>query len=399
MGFDNLKSIPFSLDENIRYTPFLKEFNLTKHIIMKRITVNAYELALIMNKGKLVNVLTSGNHWVGFGRKVELLSMTKPLRILTSEGILKLESELLKPYLEIIDIEDNQIGIEKRDGKFIRVLQTGKYVYWNTPIKYSVDTIDMNNVEVEESIPNYILMKPAVSQYLRVYPVESYQVGILYVDGKYVKMLDPGIYYYWKTDTLPIVKTIDMRIQNMDVSGQELLTKDKAGIRVNFATQYQVEDVVKALIDTKDFEKQLYVAFQLTLREYVGTLTLDQLLANKEAIGPFVLNQVKTQANIIGIKVISGGIKDVILPGEVKEIMSQVLIAQKKAQANTIMRQEETASTRSLLNTAKLMEQNQMMMKLKEMEYMEKISEKIGEITINGGVGVLDQLKQLVEVK
>ncbi|HET7899317.1 MAG TPA: ribonuclease H-like YkuK family protein, partial [Flavisolibacter sp.] len=71
-----------------------------------------------------------------------------------------------------------------------------------------------------------------------------------------------------------------------------------------------------------------------------------------------------------GVEVNGFGIRDIILPGDVKEIMNQALVAEKKAQANTIMRREETASTRSLLNTAKLMEENTMLWKLKEMEYV-----------------------------
>jgi hypothetical protein len=89
------------------------------------------------------------------------------------------------------------------------------------------------------------------------------------------------------------------------------------------------------------------------------------------------------------------GIRDIILPGDMKEIMNQVLIADKKAQANSIMRREETASTRSLLNTAKLMEDNAMLWKLKEMEYVEKIAEKISTISVSGNGMLLDQLKQL----
>ena len=83
------------------------------------------------------------------------------------------------------------------------------------------------------------------------------------------------------------------------------------------------------------------------------------------------------------------------LPGDMKEIMNQVLVAEKKAQANSIMRREETAAMLSMLNTAKLMEENEMLWKLKEMEYVEKIADRIGEITISGSGNVISQLKDI----
>ena len=93
---------------------------------------------------------------------------------------------------------------------------------------------------------------------------------------------------------------------------------------------------------------------------------------------------------------LSCGLKDIILPGEIRDIVNQVLIAEKKAQANIITRREETASTRSLLNTAKLMEENPLLLKLKELEYVDKMSEKISQISITGGGQILDQLKELL---
>lgn len=83
------------------------------------------------------------------------------------------------------------------------------------------------------------------------------------------------------------------------------------------------------------------------------------------------------------------------MPGDVKEIMNQVLVAEKKAQANTIMRREETASTRGLLNTARLMEENTMLWKLKEMEYVEKIADKISNISVSGNGVLIEQLKEI----
>ena len=137
------------------------------------------------------------------------------------------------------------------------------------------------------------------------------------------------------------------------------------------------------------------MAFQLVLREYIGTLALDELLDKKESISAYILDAVKADAETLGVELNGFGIRDIILPGDVKDIMSKVLVAEKTAQANSIMRREETASTRSLLNTAKLMEDNAMLWKLKEMEYVEKIADKIGEITVNGNSALVDQLKQI----
>jgi regulator of protease activity HflC (stomatin/prohibitin superfamily) len=134
---------------------------------------------------------------------------------------------------------------------------------------------------------------------------------------------------------------------------------------------------------------------QLGLREQVAILTLDELLDKREALSESILAVIGPKAETMGCKVLDCGIRDIILPGDVKDIMNQVLVAEKRAQANVIMRREETASTRSLLNTAKLMEENTMLYKLKEMEYVEKIAEKINTISVNGSGDLIGQLKQI----
>ena len=148
-------------------------------------------------------------------------------------------------------------------------------------------------------------------------------------------------------------------------------------------------------MENKDYERQLYVAFQLVLREFIGVLMFDELLEKKEALLPYILEAVKSNAMGLGVEVTGFGIRDIILPGDVKDIMNKVLVAEKNAQANSIMRREETASTRSLLNTAKLMEDNVMLWKLKEMEYVEKIADKISNISVSGNGALIEQLKQI----
>ena len=256
----------------------------------------------------------------------------------------------------------------------------------------------MSKIYITEQIDKAVLTKAEMARFVKSYEVAAYEKAILLVNGVYTKTLEGGIYFFWKNDTSIRVAKVDMRQLQLEIAGQELLTKDKASVRINFFTQYKIVDIEKALLNNKDFEKQLYIAMQLVLRAYVGTYTLDELLECKESIAEAVFSEVKKEATKLGVAVLNCGIRDVILTGEMKEIMNQVLMAQKKAQANVIVRREETASTRSLLNTAKLMEENEMLFKLKEMEYVEKIADKIGEISVPGNGGMVSQLKEIFSV-
>ena len=116
----------------------------------------------------------------------------------------------------------------------------------------------------------------------------------------------------------------------------------------------------------------------------------------KERISGEIHTALREREEMFCVNFLTAGIKDIILPGEVREIMNSVLVAEKKAQANVIARREEVASTRSLLNTARLMEENRTLYKLKELEYLERICEKVGEISVNGNAGIVEQLGKMM---
>ena len=128
----------------------------------------------------------------------------------------------------------------------------------------------------------------------------------------------------------------------------------------------------------------------------MGRYGLDEILDAKAEISAFVLERLKAREKDLFVEITDAGVKDLILPGEVREIMNTVLLAEKRAQANVITRREEIASTRSLLNTARLMEENQTLYKLKELEYMERICEKVGNINLGGSGDALSQLMALL---
>jgi SPFH domain / Band 7 family len=361
---------------------------------MKKIKLSAYQVGLVFKNGVYQRLLKEGRYWFWENVQVYIYDLTRPFVAPVELNIL-LQDEELAAYLHIVEVKDNEIVLQYENGLLKQVLTAGRYTYWKSVINYEFVRADISRIDISPNIDRTVLQNRLVQPFVRNSDVQSYEKALLFVDGRYMTVLGPGVYYWWKNSISIHVAKVDVRLQQMEVNGQEILTRDKAGLRINAWAQYKVTDVEKAVLDNKDYDKQLYVQFQLALREYISGFGFDELLEKKESLAPFVQQRVSEKAEALGVTVIGFGIRDIILPGDVKEIMNQVLIAEKKAQANIIMRREETASTRSLLNTAKLMEENAMLWKLKEMEYVERIADRISNISVNGNGDLAGQLKQI----
>ncbi len=359
---------------------------------MKKLRIPKGQVGQVFKRSSYVKTLTEGNYWIKLSERAILYDLAKEY-VPNIELNVLLEDDHLKSMLKVVTITENEVGFLYKDQIFVDVLESGKYAYWKGVVDFKVEKVQLNSTEPLDAKFLNLIQKPIVLKYVRAYPVESYEQAVLMVDGKHKKLIGPGLYCFWKNSTIISVIKADLRQQQMEISGQEILTKDKASLRLNFFAQYKVIDIEKALVSNKAYDKQMYLILQLALREYIGKYSFDELLENKESISSHVIENVKTSIGQLGIDVVSCGIRDIILPGEMKDIMNQVLIAQKKAQANIITRREETASTRSLLNTAKLMEENEMLFKLKEMEYVEKIAERINNISLSGNNQIVEQMK------
>lgn len=363
-------------------------------MMFKNVQIKAYQVGLVFKNRNLIEILKEGNHWI-FGNKSVEIFETKDQFKTGNDLNLLLKNENLKNLLEVVEVKDGELALMYENGVFKEILNVGQYAFWKGVLNREFQKVDLTKVEITEKISKTILENMKLKNFTRKFVVTNQYKGLLLIDGKLTKVLEAGTYYFWNNEISVEVKAIDMRMQQMEIAGQELLTKDKAMLRINFYVRFQVENIEKALMENKEYDKQLYILMQLALREFVGALTLDELLVKKDSVGKEILENLGNKAEDLGLKASDAGIRDVILTGEMKEIMNQVLIAEKKAQANSIMRREETASTRSLLNTAKLMEENEVLWKLKEMEYMEKIADKIGDITVSGNSNILSQLKEI----
>jgi len=227
--------------------------------------------------------------------------------------------------------------------------------------------------------------------------VPAYHVGVLSIDGKIKDLLEPGLKAFWRFNRDIRVELVDTRLQVMEVSGQEIMSKDRVGLRLNLVASWRYTDVEKAFATVGKPCDYLYRELQFGLRAAVGTRSIDAILENKQDIDEMVAAHVRAKMQGSGIEVGSLGVRDIVLPGEMKDILTRVVEAAKSAEANVIRRREETAATRSLLNTAKVMEDNPVALRLKELETLERVAERIDRISVFGG---LDQvLNGLVTLK
>lgn len=358
---------------------------------MEKIIINEKQRGFLFKNGKYVKMLTAGKYYVGCGKEIEVVDLDQPIVSNKCALDVILNDKNVANAVSVVEVADQELALHFVNGKFTSILRHGKYAFWSQIDRHEYTIVDISTPEVSVDVPEYIFSKIPTIYYTKI-EVMEYQKARLYFNQKFVKILDAGTYYFWKNSVKIDVGFVDTRLTQMNITGQEILTQDKVSLRINFVCNYRVTDYVKILTEIDDFAEQMHVAAQLALREYVGKYKLDEILENKSQMSEFVFAKLKSKEKALFVEIMDAGVKDIILPGEIREIMNTVLVAEKRAQANVITRREEVASTRSLLNTAKLMDENQTLYKLKELEYVERICENVGNINLNGNGDVLTQL-------
>jgi len=362
---------------------------------MKKIIVQENQKGFLFQNGRFKKLIGPGKYYLFGDREIETVSGNHAVQSKQCPLSTLLEKKEIQALTETVEVGDETIVLHFENGKFCGVLPTGKYAFWKDDKEHTFQSIDIREPEVGEDIPKYLFSKIPTLYYTKV-EVAAYQKARLYYDRKLVRLLEPGTYYFWKNATQIDVGFQDTRLMQMNITGQEILTLDKVSLRMNLVVHYKVTDCIKIHTEIDDFEEQIHVCAQLALRAYVGKHKVDEILEKKEEISAFVYEKLKEKESSFFVKISDAGVKDIILPGEIREIMNTVLIAEKKAQANVITRREEVASTRSLLNTAKLMDENKTLYKLKELEYLERICDNVGQIHLSGNSQILGQLSALI---
>ncbi len=362
---------------------------------MKTVIINEKQKGLLFKNGKFVKLLHAGKVRCRRGYEIEIAELSAPLQSKIAHIDTLLQNEEIRSLTVTSEIGDEKLGLHYVNGNFLQIIPKGNYTFWNVYDKHEIKIVDVSSPIVDESVPKHVFQYAHSPYFIRI-DVLSYEKARLYFNNKLVEVLEPGTYFYWKNSVSLEYEKVDTRLTAISIDGQELLTKDKVGIRINFVTSYRITDFVKVETEVEDYEEQLHVAAQLALRDFVGKYSLDEILEMKEEMSRYVTEKLKEKEATLFVEIYNSGVKDIILPGAIREIMNTVLIAEKRAQANVITRREEVASTRSLLNTAKLMDENKTLYRLKELEYIERISENVGNINVSGSGDLLTQLTSIL---
>jgi regulator of protease activity HflC (stomatin/prohibitin superfamily) len=363
-------------------------------LFVTRVVVGDRSRVLVTRQGRFATILDPGVHMLfGMGIETETYSIEEPYFDSTWANYMYAERPtLVRQLFEVVETGAGDVAMVYRDGRLERVQGPDeRTLVWKTGAPFHVEIVKASEAPLAAKELVAPLMKLGRSAKASFALVPDGHAGIFSLDGKYVEMLSPGLYAMWNVNGSPAVDAVDLRLQTLEIGGQEILTADKVSIRVNVWAEYQVIDPLKARQTVKNPTEHLYKIVQMALRQTLAKRTLDEVLAARTDVDADVAESVRTEAAGFGLRVGGIGVKDIIPPGEVREILNQVVAAEKQAQANLIRRREETAATRSLLNTARLMSENPILVRLKELETLEKVAEKVEKIHVYGGLDGLVQ--------
>ncbi|QUL38871.1 slipin family protein [Erythrobacter sp. JK5] len=362
---------------------------------MKWFIIAENQRGLLVKDGRLVRVLEPGRHfywlWNSSRMQLDIVAATGACHSPLVDGIEKRHPELAEANFEIVAPAVGEVAIVRIDGRVSLIVRGGDVArVWKVLDEVTVQAID---VEAEPTLAKRLLaeVKQAtvfgrpIPAPVEIVSVGQAQSAIVLFDSALHETVGAGEHGYWQVGRKVTSMAFDTRPVPMEVTAQEILTKDRVSVRITLTSFLQVTGVEQAALSTPDYEGHVYKLIQFAVREAVAGRTLDELLNDRVKVDGEIVAHVRKEVGEIGVRVTELGIKDVILPGEMRELINRVVEAEKVAQANLIRRREETAATRSLLNTAKLMADNPVLMRLKELEALERVTEKIGHIDVRTG--------------
>ena len=368
--------------------------------MMKTIRIRKHELGLWFRHGDLRAVLEPGAHRVASWpvRRHDMFGVVDTLTPrFTHDRLEALTREpQLASRLTIVDLKDDERALVWVNGRLDAVLGAGLHAYWNGPATIEVERHNVGEPRFEHPRLESILNFSTGVKHFNGVRVEAHERVMLFREGKLVEQLGPGHFVYWRGGPAVSWKPVDLREQVVDIQGQEIMSADKVTLRVNLVVTHRVTDPAKAVTEVADWSQSLYREAQLELRAAVGGRDLEKQLSDKDDVGNEIRSRLASRAAEFGVAVTGVGLRDIILPGDMKVILNEVIVAEKQAEANLIRRREETAASRSQANTAKLLADNPVLARMKELEALQEILKGTDATFVLGAGDLAEQVSTLI---
>ena len=224
-----------------------------------------------------------------------------------------------------------------------------------------------------------LILSAFVRATLRTVVVYEFERGLRYASGKFTGVLEPGVYRSFRY--LPEVRKVDIRPVFAPVAGQEVLSSDGVPLKMSLAAKYEVVDPAVAVNKIESFRDALHIELQLGLRQIIGGTSIDDLLVRRQEIGTRLHEIVSVKAQSLGLKLHAVEIRDIMFPGELKKIFTQVVRARQEGLAALEKARGETAALRNLANAAQLVERNPSLMQLR---LLQVIGQQSGNTVVLG---------------
>lgn len=202
--------------------------------------------------------------------------------------------------------------------------------------------------------------------------INQYERGIKFSLGKFTKMMEPG----WRL-VIPIFqsyKKVDIRTKAVDVPEQDAITRDNVSVKINAVIYYKIFDASKSILEVENFYYAVSQLAQTTMRNVVGSVSLDELLSEREKLSTEICNIIDETTDPWGIKVENVELKDVSLPEEMKRVIAKVAEAEREKQAVITKSIGEVEASNNLAKAAKVMSSSEGALHLRTLSTINDIS-------------------------
>lgn len=226
--------------------------------------------------------------------------------------------------------------------------------------------------------------------------VDQYERGVKFQFGKFTRVVQPG----WRI-ILPVIQSltkVDIRVKAVDVPFQEAITRDNVSAKINAVIYYKVSDTEKAVLVVEHFMHAVSQLAQTTMRNVVGEMELDELLANREAAAKRIRDIIDHETDSWGIKVESVELKDVVLPDNMQRVIARQAEAERERRAVIIAAEGEVAASKNLATAATTLNTAPGALHLRTLNTLNDLSsDKSNTVVMAIPIELLDAIKGLTK--